>query len=248
MTDFIKHEFYEDGDKIYVKEGEKVFLLEFENALNTYRGFLTTDNVNDSLKGKFSTKIPKALVGFDDISVGSDPVYLGMSTKSIQLGKPVMEKKTKTLMKPPPSKNKKTKLVAIEEEEEEDEEVSTDEEDDDDEDYSCGGSPKKKKVHIISSDDEDDDGDSNKGETRPELKRSKTVSVVVPNASVSTEKIDLDEGDTIPYIGSPLKLTRETSDSYYHISPKDKDNHHDDNDDGGESENFPPPPAAAAEE
>jgi hypothetical protein len=187
MTDFIKHEFCEEGGKIYVKEGDgegaKVFRLEFENAFNTYRGFLVEENQSPST-GKFTSKIPKALVGFEDISVESDPVYLGISTKSVQFGKPAEKKSKKTpppplLKAPPPTKNTKKMLVAIqeEEEEEEEEEKSTDDEDEEyeeDEDYSCGGSPLRKKVHVIS----DSEGEDTVVEEtpRPELKRSKTVS------------------------------------------------------------------------
>jgi hypothetical protein len=216
MTDFIKHEFCEEGEKIYVKEGGKVFRLEFENAFNTYRGFLVEGDEAPSM-GKFTSKTPKALVGFEDISVGSDPVYLGISSKSVQFGKPAEKKNKKTpqplLVKPPPpsnTKDKKKMLMAILEEEEEEEEKSTDDDDEEyeeDEDYSCGGSPKKKKVHVIS----DSEGEDTIEETpRPELKRSKTISNV---------KIDFDDEDTVPYIGSPPTILARETDASYSLSP-----------------------------
>jgi hypothetical protein len=206
MTDFMKHEFCEEGEKIYVKEGNRIFELKFDSALNVYRGVLVEENESSvPPAGKFTSKIPKALVGYDDIAVDADPVYLGISTRSIQFGRPA-EKKSKALVKPLPSTSTNKKLVVIkeEEEDEEEEEESTADDDEeyeeDDEDYSCGGSPKKK-VHVISDDDEEDT--INEAEARPELKRSKTIS-----------KINLDDEDTVPYIGSPPKLARETSASY----------------------------------
>ena len=220
MTDFIKHEFCEEGEKIYVKEGGKVFRLEFENAFNTYRGFLVEGDESPPM-GKFTSKTPKALVGFEDISVGSDPVYLGISSKSVQFGKPAEKKNKKTpqpLVKPPPpsknnnnnnNNNNKKMLMAILEEEEEEEEKSTDDDDEEyeeDEDYSCGGSPKKK-VHVIS----DSEGEDTIEETsRPELKRSKTISNV---------KIDFDDEDTVPYIGSPPTILARETDASYSLSP-----------------------------
>ena len=193
--DFVKHEFCVSGDgEIHVREGDKIFKLEYESGLNLYKGVPV-----ENFQGIFTARVPQALVGYEDIAVASDPVYLGLATKSIQMGK--SEKKASRLLDPPPNKKKNPTPPAIidddddEEEEIDDTEEESDEdsEEEEDDDYVDDEqeSPKKRPPPPL------------KEESPPELKRSKTMSV-----------INLEEEDTIQLLETPSIFTRETHESY----------------------------------
>lgn len=206
--DFVPHQYCSVDGTVYVKEDKDIFRLEYESAFNLYRGQRLSDAERDAFGKNFSVSLPSLLVGYQDISVSSEPIYLGFSTKGIQTGdcKTTVEKKRKLLdgkKKAPvvaaaaPSSSKVISIVSDDDSADEDvviDQEESSESETGDEDYDCEtedgeGSPKKRAKPDISP---------------PELKRSKTMSM-----------IRLEDEDTIQFLDpAPKPMVRSTDPSY----------------------------------